>query len=110
MNSILEAFGHARTPMNTNSSRFIKLLSLQYSEKRRTLLRGLFLVHLTIRFILSCAIVLIIFGCDVSNVLVSRVKVQFGCFELVYQQRAPSVHLLISIPSYFSIVSLNRNL
>ncbi|XP_046903631.1 LOW QUALITY PROTEIN: unconventional myosin-XVI [Hypomesus transpacificus] len=40
VNYILEAFGHAQTPRNSNASRFIKLLSLQYCERRRTLLRA----------------------------------------------------------------------
>uniref|UniRef100_A0A8C1UXT3 Myosin XVI n=1 Tax=Cyprinus carpio TaxID=7962 RepID=A0A8C1UXT3_CYPCA len=40
VNVILEAFGHAKTPINSSASRFIKLISLQYCEKRKTLLRG----------------------------------------------------------------------
>uniref|UniRef100_A0A8C2J6C9 Myosin XVI n=1 Tax=Cyprinus carpio TaxID=7962 RepID=A0A8C2J6C9_CYPCA len=40
VNVILEAFGHAETQMNSSASRFISLISLQYCEKRKTLLRG----------------------------------------------------------------------
>uniref|UniRef100_A0A4W4GS45 Myosin motor domain-containing protein n=1 Tax=Electrophorus electricus TaxID=8005 RepID=A0A4W4GS45_ELEEL len=39
-NAVLEAFGHAKTPMNCNASRYIKLLSLQFCGRRRTLLRA----------------------------------------------------------------------
>ncbi|XP_051782257.1 unconventional myosin-XVI isoform X2 [Erpetoichthys calabaricus] len=34
---VLEAFGHARTKLNDSSSRFIKYLTLQYSERTRLL-------------------------------------------------------------------------
>ncbi|XP_029348757.1 unconventional myosin-XVI isoform X2 [Echeneis naucrates] len=37
---VLEAFGHAKTQRNNSSSRFIKLLTIQYCEKRMTLLRA----------------------------------------------------------------------
>ncbi|XP_053295375.1 unconventional myosin-XVI [Pleuronectes platessa] len=40
VNCILEAFGHAKTQRNISSSRFIKLLTIQYCDKRRTPLRA----------------------------------------------------------------------
>ncbi|XP_034041871.1 unconventional myosin-XVI isoform X2 [Thalassophryne amazonica] len=40
VNCILEGFGHARTQSNNNSSRFIKLFTIQYCDKTKTLLRA----------------------------------------------------------------------
>ncbi|KAK7882484.1 hypothetical protein WMY93_028658 [Mugilogobius chulae] len=46
VNLILEAFGHAKTQQNNNSSRFIKLLSLQFCEKSRTIVRARVLTYM----------------------------------------------------------------
>ncbi|XP_077392246.1 unconventional myosin-XVI isoform X2 [Festucalex cinctus] len=40
VNCIVEAFGHAKTERNSNSSRLIKLTTIQYCEKRRRMLRS----------------------------------------------------------------------
>ncbi|XP_068185946.1 unconventional myosin-XVI [Antennarius striatus] len=40
VNCILEAFGHAKTPRSNNSSRYVKLLTIQYCDKKRTPLRA----------------------------------------------------------------------
>uniref|UniRef100_A0A8C4E9G1 Myosin XVI n=1 Tax=Dicentrarchus labrax TaxID=13489 RepID=A0A8C4E9G1_DICLA len=46
VNCILQAFGHAKTLRNKNSSRFIKLLTIQYCDKRKTLLRARVYTHM----------------------------------------------------------------
>ncbi|KAF3843141.1 hypothetical protein F7725_001990 [Dissostichus mawsoni] len=46
VNCILEAFGHAKTLKNNNSSRFIKLLTIQYSRVYAHMLEKSRLVHL----------------------------------------------------------------
>ncbi|CAH2223536.1 unconventional myosin-XVI isoform X2 [Pelobates cultripes] len=46
VNNILEAFGHAKTTLNNSSSRFIKFLELQYSERKQALIGGKSLLNL----------------------------------------------------------------
>ncbi|KAL2081193.1 hypothetical protein ACEWY4_023046 [Coilia grayii] len=54
VNCVLEAFGHAKTQMNHNSSRFIKLLTVQYCEKRRTILRARVQAYMLEKARLTC--------------------------------------------------------